>query len=167
MRTSKPSDERYTPPEIVAKVTQALGFIGLDPTAASHRKIQALNHITADNDCFKTDWAPLLIDRPTVFMNPPYSRSNLYLNRMVSYIDSGVLKAAVTLTLAGVLFNKRTQPIVRQYATAIAIPNGRINFINGGDSNDRDVCFILWGHSSYLEAFNHAFDTSLILEQVL
>jgi len=139
------TDQRYTPPSIVAKCDRVLGGIGLDPTANPRKTVTARHHITQNQNCFTTDWSPLLTDLPTVFMNPPYSDSSKFLNRMAEYLRTGEIDRAITLTLAGVLANKKTQPLIKELAMAIAFPFGRVNFIGSGDSNDRDVVFILWG----------------------
>jgi len=154
------TDQRYTPMPIIHKCVNALTGIGLDPTANAAKTVPALNHITEAQDCFATDWAPLLSEWPTVFMNPPYSNSERFLHRMAQYLRSGECDRAITLTLAGVLANKSTQPLIKELAVAIAHPLGHVNFIGGGDSNDRDVVFILWGngaranHTRFFDEFN-------------
>jgi len=154
------TDQRYTPMSIIDKCDRALTGIGLDPTANAAKTVPALNHITEAQDCFSTDWAPLLSEWPTVFMNPPYSNSARFMHRMAQYLRSGECDRAITLTLAGVLANKSTQPLIKELAVAIAHPFGRVNFIGGGDSNDRDVVFILWGngaranHTRFFDEFN-------------
>ena len=147
------SDQRYTKPADVAKCVRVLGGIGLDPTSNPQKTVQALHHITEKQDCFLTDWKPLLLDRPTVFMNPPYSDSAPFIKRMCEYLSSRDIEAAITLTLAGVLSNKKTQRLIQEYAIAVCHPFGRINFIGSGNSNDRDVVFILWGVKANFDLF--------------
>lgn len=147
------SDQRYTKPSDVAKCDRVLGGIGLDPTSNPQKSVKALHHITETQDCFVTDWQPLLRDRPTVFMNPPYSDSAPFIRRMCEYLRSRDIEAAITLTLAGVLSNKKTQQFIQEYAIAICHPYGRINFIGSGNSNDRDVVFVLWGQQASFDLF--------------
>jgi DNA N-6-adenine-methyltransferase (Dam) len=148
--TAEPSDttdtdQRYTPPGILRSVELVLGSIGLDPTANPRKTVPALHHITERQNTFTTDWEPLLQEKPTAFMNPPYSNTAPFLRRWCEYVRSGAIDAGITLTLAGVLANKSTQPMIKELAIAVCHPFGRINFIGGGQSNDRDVVFILWG----------------------
>jgi len=44
--------------------------------------------------------------------------------------------------------------LIKELAVAIAHPLGRVNFIGGGDSNDRDVVFILWGNGARANSDN-------------
>jgi hypothetical protein len=64
-----------------------------------------------------------------------------------------MLRSGITLTLAGLAFNKSTQGLVKKYARAICFPFGRINFVGGGKSNDRDVIYILWGVDADVDLF--------------
>jgi hypothetical protein len=159
------TDERYTPKLWIDRVVQALGHIDLDPTADARKNVPAVNHITAEQNCLTTDWKPLLSwEDGTAFMNPPYSDSKPFLERWAFYLEADILLEGITLTLSGVIHNKRTQPIVAKYAKAVAFPFGRINFDNGGESNNRDVCFILWGDTSDgIERFRDAFKDSCLI----
>ena len=147
------SDQRYTKPADVAKCDRVLGGIGLDPTSNPQKTVNAVHHITEKQDCFLTDWQPLLRDRPTVFMNPPFSDSAPFIRRMCEYLRLRDIEAAITLTLAGILSNKSTQGLIQEYAIAVCHPFGRINFIGSGNSNDRDTVFILWGEKADFKAF--------------
>lgn len=147
------SDQRYTPPGILRSVSRILGGIGLDPTASPGKTTPALHHITEVQDCFCTDWTPLLSELPTAFMNPPYSNTAPFLARWAEYVAAGDINAGITLTLAGVLANKGTQGLIQKHARAVLHPFGRINFIGGGQSNDRDVVFILWGKAANVSKF--------------
>lgn len=148
------SDQRYTPDYILEKIDRILGGIGLDPTADPSRRVKASYHITEREDCFVVDWEPLLRSHPTAWMNPPYSNTAPFLARWCEYVRSGAIDAGITLTLQGVLSNKSTQPLIKQYAKAIVLPLGRINFIGSGGSNDRDVVFILWGKGADAALFD-------------
>jgi hypothetical protein len=148
------SDQRFTPLAELEKVAGSLGgVIELDPFANPQRTVPALHHITEEMDCFTTDWGQFLEHDRTVFGNPPYSNSAPFLAEMCRYIDSSAIHSAVTLTLAGVLSNKRTQGLIQKYAVAVCHPFGRINFMNSGNSNDRDVVYILWGKRASIELF--------------
>lgn len=147
------TDQRFTPPAELEKVRKALGgVIGLDPCANPGKTVPARHHITESENCFTSNWGASLFaeneeDR-TVFMNPPYSVTASFIQELCKYLEDGQVRSAVTLTLSGVLSNKSTQNLVRRYGVAICHPFGRINFVNGGKSNDRDVVYILWGERS-------------------
>lgn len=147
---SKPSDERYTPKWLHQPIIDALGgYCSLDPTANEDRSFPAAWHFTKEDDCFTRVWN---VDKKdtTIYMNPPYSNSHFFLERLVRELPK--IKGAITLTLSGVLSNKKTQPLIKQHAAAIVHPHGRIQFVDAlgnpiGKSNDRDVVFICWGEA--------------------
>lgn len=148
------TDQRFTPQVEIEKVRRSLGgSIGLDPCANPGKTVPAMFHITEKDNCFLTDWIPFLAKNPTVFMNPPYSGSAPFISELCRYVENGSIRSAITLTLSGVLSNKSTQGLIDRYAIAICHPFGRINFVNGGNSNDRDVVYILWGASASVELF--------------
>lgn len=147
------SDQRYTPPHLVDCYGKVLGGIGLDPVANPQKTVPARHHITERENCLTTPWEPLLAELPTVYMNPPFSDSFPFIQRMAHYLRGGHINAAITLTLAGALANKKTQPIIQELAIAVCHPFGRVNFIGAGTSNDRDVVTILWGKAADLGAF--------------
>lgn len=157
------TDQRYTPPGILRSVETILGGIGLDPTANPRKTVPALHYITERQNTFTTDWTPLLSQKPTAFMNPPYSNTAPFLRRWCEYLKSGDIESGITLTLAGVLANKSTQPLIKELAIAVCHPHGRINFIGGGGSNDRDVVFILWGQSANVDLFETKLDGMVAL----
>jgi len=157
------SDQRYTPKQETDRVVRYLGSIGLDPTANPQKTVPARSHITEKQDCFLTDWSEALAIEPTLFMNPPYSDSSKFLHRMAGYLRSNELRSAVTLTLSGVLQNKSTQPLIKELAIAVCCPFGRINFVGGGNSNDRDVVWIAWGVDADVNRFRDCFD-GLVLQ---
>lgn len=152
------TDQRFTPPVEVEKIRAALGgVIGLDPCSNPGKTVPARHHITEIEDCFTSNWGASLSEENeedrTVFMNPPYSFTAPFLQELCKYIAGGQVRSAITLTLAGVLSNKGTQNLVRRYGVAICHPFGRINFVNGGKSNDRDVVYVLWGKGADLALF--------------
>jgi DNA N-6-adenine-methyltransferase (Dam) len=148
------TDQRYTPFSEVEKVRLALGgAIGLDPCSNPDKTITAHHHITESDDCFSTDWEPFLTGPATAFMNPPYSGSAPFIAEWCKYIESGAIHVGITLTLAGLVFNKSTQGLVKKHAKAICFPFGRINFVGGGSSNDRDVVYVLWGKNADVDLF--------------
>jgi hypothetical protein len=144
-------DESYTPSWVINAVTSVLGSIELDPTSNGLGGI-ATHSITAGMDCFKTDWRQYLTSKHTVFLNPPYSKGGVFVKALWNYLDSGVVKSAITLTLPGLLHNKNDSWMFSSpYCRLLAFPTGRINYHNNGKSNDRDALIALWSHNDKLD----------------
>lgn len=163
------SDQRYTPDRYFPAIAHILGGqIGLDPTADPTKRVPALHHITEADNCLTIDWGPFLAVHPTSFLNPPYSDSGLYLNRLAQYLRSGECELAVTLTLQGALCNVSMQPLFQELALATCCPLGRINFLGSGDSNNRDVVWALWGDAQRSgDAIARFCDSLVGLKQVI
>lgn len=138
-------DESYTPTFVIDCARAALGgVIDLDPTSNGLGGI-ATNAITAEQDCFATEWQPLLGRDRTVFLNPPYSTGGKFVEELWRYLDDGVVTAAITLTLPGLMQNKASSWMFSsEYCRVLAHPVGRIQYINSGTSNPRDALFALW-----------------------
>ena len=161
---SKYSDEKYTPSHEIAKVKNAFGgYINLDPCWHCDSAVNPGVGITKEQDCLKTDWTRYFFPNhtSTVFMNPPYSNSTPFIKKLTDTLDSNYDIMAITLTLAGIVSNKGTQSLLKKYAVGGCSPTGRINFINGGKSNDRDVVYTLWGNPIYYDRFALAFKDGL------
>lgn len=161
------SDNKYTPEWLHQPIINYLRGLDrwpvtagescaiLDPTADPGRQFPADEHITEAEDCFSVDWGDRLLGPGAAFMNPPFSNSAPFLYRMAEFMESGVVTRAVTLTLAGVLCNTQTRPLLQKFKPRVIFPHGRINFIHGGKSNDRDVVFLLWGDRRHLSTAPH------------
>ena len=139
-------DQRYTPSWVWQLAEDCLGKIDLDPTAAPDPKFwRATKNITEEMDCFIESWG-----KPqTVFMNPPYSNSEKFLDVFAARAALCNFRG-ITLTLPGVLHNKGTSQILRcaikdGALTGACFTTGRIQFLNTGNSNDRDSLFLYWG----------------------
>lgn len=109
----KPSDEWYTPLELV----RSLGHFDLDPCAAP-------GHITADHQFYKNDDGLHQTWTGRVWLNPPYSQPLLkqFLLKMVEHANGIVL-----------LFNRcdntMFHDIIFPFATAMKFLRKRIHFI--------------------------------------
>ena len=139
-------DQRYTPSWVWQLAQDCLGEIDLDPTAAPDPKFwRATKNITEEMDCFIESWG-----KPqTVWMNPPYSNAAKFLNLFAAE-QSRCYFRGITLTLPGVLHNKGTSQILKcaledGALTGACFTTGRIQFLNTGNSNDRDSLFLYWG----------------------
>ena len=137
-------DESYTPDWLIKSVTDVLGVIELDPTANGQVN-HGVHNLTQSDNCFIQDCSKFLIYHKTVFMNPPYSNGGLFLSEMYKYLDKGSLDYAITLTLPGLMHNKKSSLLFSTcFCKSLALPIGRINFENNGNSNDRDSLITLW-----------------------
>lgn len=137
-------NESYTPDWVIQAVKQVLGTIELDPTSNGLGLI-AKHQITIKEDCFNTTWVQYLTCSKTVFLNPPYSNGGLFVKELVKYCNRDSVHAAISLTLPGLLHNKKSSYLFKtEYCSLIALPTGRINFDNNSTRNPRDSMFTLW-----------------------
>ena len=142
------SDERYTPKWVVNLIHKVLGEIDLDPTNNHRNSTLAKHRFSEDNSCLTSYyWGAGLQKLDTVYMNPPFSNSHVFLNKFIEQ-QKFYLFDGITCTLSGALHNKRTQHLFT-HAKAICIWYGRLEFEfpeeikrNG---NDRDVIFAFFG----------------------
>ena len=71
-----PSDERYTPQEVL-DVVREFAPIGLDPCTIASNPTRARACFTREDDGLTRAWAPMFSPLECVFVNPPYSRGLL------------------------------------------------------------------------------------------
>ena len=140
------SDDNYTPKSIIKMVLQVLDEIGLDPVADDRKRLPARHHFTRSDNCLEQNWGGF----GAVFMNPPYSDPAPFMRKLVEEWDRGGIPSAIALVKLGVLANKSTARLIRESCSAIAIPVGRIGFIEGATGKvrnkaDFDTVFIYWG----------------------
>lgn len=170
---SKPSDEKYTPESELIKVRKALGGqITLDPCWHPNSLTNPVYAYTEECSCLVNNWGSKLYwgykrklhGLSSIFLNPPFSEAKPFLEKLCSELDrygNNTDISAITLTLVGVVNNKGTQHLLKKYAVGGCNPHGRINFVNGGKSNDRDVVYTLWGNPDYYDRFKDAFQDGL------
>jgi hypothetical protein len=151
-------DESYTPDWVVKAVKHVLMSIELDPTSNHFVKLGVHNYTQHDN-CFVQDWSKHLTDHKTVYMNPPFSQGGLFLSELHKYLTNGAIDYAITLTLPGLLHNKKSSWMFSsKFCKSLAFPIGRINFENNGNSNDRDALFTFWSNNDdKTDQFNSVF----------
>ncbi len=164
----KGSDSWYTPQHIITKVETVFdGHIDLDPCANAKNTVGAQYYFTEADDCLSCDWSfkdceEFYIAPPrTIYMNPPYSDSPSFLQRMCEYLWEQPEASAITLTKEGSLFNVGSQDIFKFNAKAICLVRGRLKFWNPvkNESNtpNFDVAFGYWGNGDRLEKFVETF----------
>jgi len=141
---SKTTDERYTPKYLIEIIKQSLGNIDFDPTTNNLNQVGATQYFTVKENCLIRKWAKV----ETAYMNPPFSNSLPFLQKWHESYLNRYFKRGITLTLAGAVFNKRTQDLFKS-ANFLIIPKGRIEFEfpdnESRSGNDRDVILAFWG----------------------
>lgn len=94
---SSKSNEWLTPPEIIERVIEVMGFINLDPCSNSKAipNIPAHNHFTIETDGLSLPW----YDR--VYINPPYGRGvGKWVEKLCSEYKNGNVSEAIALVPA-------------------------------------------------------------------
>jgi phage N-6-adenine-methyltransferase len=116
------SDEWYTPSESVELVRRALGQIDLDPASSkeAQRVMQASRFFTQKDDALKHQW------RGRVFLNPPYSAKQEFVDKLLSEIASGRVTSAILLVHNNT-FADWFQCTARK-ANAFVFPAGKLKF---------------------------------------
>lgn len=74
-------DIRFTPPDVLAKLTEVLGPIGLDPCGDRRSFVQARKTFTESDDGLRQPW---LCPQGWVFVNPPFSNAAAFVQKGVA-----------------------------------------------------------------------------------
>lgn len=134
---SKGSDEAYTPDEWLFLIRECFeidpieGKIGIDPATTSDNRTNAKTFYCAENSALnKQVWHPIKSETRTCFMNPPFSLGNKFFPKFVEQFQAKVFGEGITITLDNLLFNKYSQSLWKEYASAMLLPEGRINYVN-------------------------------------
>ena len=153
--TSKWTTDRWRTPDtrkqpIVSLVTAALGgVIGIDPVADYHRQIPAQRHITEGMNSLAFSW-----ENParSAFVNPPFSRPQLFFKELLVQRKKGVIAEAILLVPTRCTGDVVMGELIDQHCDAIAFWRGRIAFLNakghpqkGADFN---CCLVYIGKES-------------------
>lgn len=87
------SDEYYTPKSLLEMVTRCIGPIDLDPCSNSHAmpNVAAYAHYTKEEDGLVQDW------HKTVFLNPPYSKPEPWMRKLIGEYKAGNVDKAIAL----------------------------------------------------------------------
>ncbi len=91
---SSDSDEWMTPKELLDSVVSVLCEIALDPCAErsdSGANVPARAHLTKKDDGLQSDWAD------TVYINPPYSRSLEFVQKLIAEWRENRVSQAIAL----------------------------------------------------------------------
>jgi phage N-6-adenine-methyltransferase len=115
-------DEWHTPPEFVERVRRALGKIDLDPAsnATAQRTVKSARYFTRKDNALTCKW------RGRVFLNPPYSKKESFIDKLLTEVAAGRVTGAVLLTHN----NTQTEWWQRaaKAASALCFPCGKIKF---------------------------------------
>lgn len=120
---SDTSDERYTPPGVLA-VVRAIGPIALDPCTPAHNPTAARVFYTQEDDGLARGWEV----RGLVFCNPPYSRGELQRWAAKVVAECGRIEREIVMLTPSDL-GTRWAKVLFEHAQAIAFWHGRIAFL--------------------------------------
>lgn len=133
---SSKSDEHYTPKEIVDAVLELLGTIDLDPCSNSHASpnVPAKRLYTQADDGLSKPW-----QAATVFMNPPYSDVERWVNKLCDEYAAGNIGDTIALVKG----DTSTQWFQRiwEHAGAVCFPHHRLRFLNGDATQKNSATF--------------------------
>lgn len=110
IRSSGDADARYTPPDVLNKLTRVLGPIGLDPCAAPRSFVRAKKTYTEADDGLRQPWSCAT----WTFANPPFSASAAFVRKGVAEWQAGRAKRIVFLLKSqthGRLFHDVIHPV--------------------------------------------------------
>jgi len=90
----KDSDEYYTPEYIIDATRDVLGGIDLDPasSALAQEVVQASAYYSKSDDGLSQEW------QGRVWLNPPFSKPQPFVLKMIDEYESGNVEAAIVLT---------------------------------------------------------------------
>lgn len=130
-------DSRFTPPSFLAKLTDTLGPIELDPCWDARSHVVAARTFTEADDGLLQDWA----SEGLVFVNPPFSRAFEFTRKAIAEWRSGRAKKIVLLVKArvdGAVFHDEIIPVADVLLLRSRVgfvppaghemPSGRANF---------------------------------------
>jgi len=95
VQVSSQEEAWITPPDIISRVTEVLGFIDLDPatSVSANQVVQARNTYTKEDDALTQNW-----NCETFFLNPPYgkvgnkSQAGIFAEYAIDQFEQGHIK---------------------------------------------------------------------------
>jgi hypothetical protein len=85
-------DERFTPPNIFAKVVHVLGPIDLDPCGHPESPVRANKIYYPEDDGLAQPW-----EARTIYINPPFSAAREFVQKAYEVWNQGTCEVAVAL----------------------------------------------------------------------
>lgn len=128
VQTSSKSDEQYTPDLVIQLVIGVMGTIDLDPCSNSHDapNVPASQHYTKSDDGLAYPWGGRM------WMNPPYSNTAVWVDKLIAEYEQGGVIEAIALV--------KSSTDTRWYQKLDDYPcchwNGRLKFKNPGNKNN-------------------------------
>jgi hypothetical protein len=104
---SETTDERYTPEWVVTLIHEVLGGIDLDPTNNRFNSTKSSHYFTETTSCLINSWDVFGLPK-TVYMNPPFSNSKLFVEKLLDE-QKRLGFTAIACLLSGSIHNKSTQ----------------------------------------------------------
>lgn len=124
------SDEWYTPADYIEAARRAMGSIDLDPATCEMAQtiVQADVYLTKMDNGLAAKWL-----RENVWLNPPYSNSQVWIDKLLREVDGVFVKQAI------VLVNNATETAWFQSLLArsavVCFPGRRLQFWRHDHSN--------------------------------
>ena len=114
----------YTPPEYLEAARAVLGGFDLDPASSreAQETVKAARFFTREQDGLSQPW------HGRVWLNPPFSRADSFVTKLLAEFNAGNVEAAILLTNACTdtdWFHK-----VFSVCRAICFTDGRISFVH-------------------------------------
>lgn len=140
-----------TPSWVARLVSEAMGWIDLDPCTQPDNPIQAARFYTKAQNGLTQPW------EGNVYCNPPFSTPTPWIKRLVKGYQDGQISQGFLLAKAGVMHNVGTGSLI-QTANIKGLWKGRLKFEplrKGKTSNspDFDVAIAYWGdHADSIRA---------------
>ena len=139
-------DEWFTPKRIVEAARAALGGIDLDPasTAAANRTVAADEFYTLADNGLARSWAG------RVWLNPPYSRPEPWMDRLIYGWRTGDVPVGVTILTATSALGTEYGARLLEASRLIVFP-GRVRFLTPDGSegeSPRDASVLIAGGES-------------------
>lgn len=149
LRRASGSDEWYTPPHILALVSELLGEIDLDPASNSGDSwVDAHNHYTRDDDGLSLPW------NGRVFLNPPWNSQGSparWVAKLLAEYRRGTVSEAICLLPARV--NTAWMDTLAPYPRVFV--RGRLKFTDAAGEAPFPVALVYLGDQ--LERFVEIF----------
>lgn len=145
-------DEQETPREIFVRIENVLGVRFVFDVAASNKNNKTLLYWSKEDDALQFDWTEEIaqmtyrqyIPAPVAWMNPPYSMLPEFTAKAAEESRQGLIVVGLVPDIRSSGWYQKN---VHNVASAVFLPDGRINFLLEGKvrgSNSLPSCFPVW-----------------------
>lgn len=123
-------DTWQTPDRILDPIQRFVG-IDIDPCPGENTDIGAVNLRPPDQCGLNDPWVtPWVIDEPTAFMNPPFSRKGKFIERAIHQYQVGNVDRVLILTPASPTVKSWWGNQIAAHCRYTWFPAGRVNYID-------------------------------------